>query len=112
MDTVYTVAFMDGRFLMVYNPRRGGWEMPGGRIEPGETPEDAAKREFAEESGYDVTILGTKETDDCWVCAGIVGDRVCGGEMVPEFFSELPDRLAFAGDEYAGVIGWAGSVLR
>ena len=29
-----------------------GWEVPAGRIEPGETPEDAARRETEEETGW------------------------------------------------------------
>jgi 8-oxo-dGTP pyrophosphatase MutT (NUDIX family) len=29
-----------------------GWEIPAGRIEPGETPEQAAEREAVEESGW------------------------------------------------------------
>jgi 8-oxo-dGTP diphosphatase len=32
----------------------GYWEFPGGKIEPGETPEDAAKRECLEETGLTV----------------------------------------------------------
>ena len=28
-DTIYTIAFKDGLFLMVWNPKRKGWEMPG-----------------------------------------------------------------------------------
>jgi 8-oxo-dGTP pyrophosphatase MutT (NUDIX family) len=39
-----------------------GWEIPAGRIEPGETPEDAAARETLEETGWrpgPLTRLGT-----------------------------------------------------
>jgi 8-oxo-dGTP diphosphatase len=36
--TIYTIAFKGNEFLMVYNRKRNGWEMPGGKIEPGEAP--------------------------------------------------------------------------
>ncbi len=51
MSFVYAIAFSGRRFLMVYNPRRHGWEMPGGRMEADETPEQAVVREFREETG-------------------------------------------------------------
>lgn len=41
-----------GRYLLlVFDRFRGAWELPGGRIDPGETPLQAAVRELHEESG-------------------------------------------------------------
>lgn len=36
----------------------GRWELPGGKVEPGEAPEDAVVRELAEELGCEVTVTG------------------------------------------------------
>lgn len=36
----------------------GGWELPGGKVEPGEDPERAVVREVAEELGCDVEVTG------------------------------------------------------
>jgi len=55
------MAKQDGRVLMVkraMSPARGSWCFPGGFIEIGETPEQAAIRECKEESGYEVEITG------------------------------------------------------
>lgn len=46
-----------GRTLYVFNSWRKGWELPAGRIEPGESPYDAAVRELYEESGQAVPEL-------------------------------------------------------
>jgi 8-oxo-dGTP diphosphatase len=46
-----------GRILMVRSRARGRWELPGGMIEHGERPRDAAMRELAEETGQQGTAL-------------------------------------------------------
>lgn len=47
----------DGKILLVNSPWRG-WEYPGGLIEPGETFQDALRREVREESGVEIRITG------------------------------------------------------
>jgi 8-oxo-dGTP diphosphatase len=48
----------DGRVLLAERPEgkhlAGFWEFPGGKVQPGETPEAALIRELAEELGIDV----------------------------------------------------------
>ena len=47
----------EGKILLVNSPWRG-WEYPGGLIEPGETFEDALRREVREEAGVEIEITG------------------------------------------------------
>jgi len=53
MDVVAAVVLRDGHVLLgrrrAEKQHAGWWEFPGGKIEPGETPEEALRRELAEE---------------------------------------------------------------
>ena len=107
---VYTVAFSGNGFLMVLNPKRGGWEMPGGKMEENESTVDAAKREYLEESGYTIDVVSVNEINGCNVCAAYLLEKVSNGELASKMFTELPDDLSFERSEYDGVLEWARSV--
>ena len=62
MKTVKVAAAIIQKGNQVFATQRGygdfkdGWEFPGGKIEPGETPEEALAREIKEELDTEITI--------------------------------------------------------
>jgi mutator protein MutT len=61
-EVVAAVVERDGAYLICRRPagkRHGGlWEFPGGKVMPGESREDAVRRELAEELAVEATDVG------------------------------------------------------
>ena len=89
IEVVAAIIQRDGAYFATqrgYGEFEGMWELPGGKIEPGESSEDALKREIQEELGVDIVIedlICTTEYDypsfhltmHCYLC------RVEAGEI-------------------------------
>lgn len=83
IDVVAAIIIKDGKVFATqrgYGEWQGWWEFPGGKIEEGECPEDALKREIKEELDAEIDIkefLDTIEWDyptfhltmHCYICS-------------------------------------------
>ena len=52
------VRWREGRLLLVRRCDTGEWELPGGRVDVGESAVDTAVRETAEEAGIAIVVTG------------------------------------------------------
>lgn len=106
MKFVYGIAFQGRSFLMVFNPKRKGWEMPGGAVEDGESDSDAMIREFREEAGFEFDPMASRVIGKGRIFAGKLGMEEGNGEMKWSLFEELPSNLSFPEVEYRELVSW------
>lgn len=88
INVVAAVIFKDGKIFATqrgYGAFKDGWEFPGGKVEAGESPEDALRREIREELETEIQVgklIDTIEYDypdfhlsmKCYACTILSGD--------------------------------------
>lgn len=82
------VAWRDGTVAVVHRPRYDDWTLPKGKLDRGETVPQAAVRELAEETGFDVVLgrhLNTVRysVDGAAKQVDYFAARVIGGQFEP-----------------------------
>lgn len=88
IEVVAAAIVRDGRVLAARRAPghrlAGGWEFPGGKVEPGETPRAALERECLEELGIGIAVgdlLDVAASDEIRLTLFVV--RVVEGEPQP-----------------------------
>ena len=110
----------DGRIFATqrgYGEFKDGWEFPGGKIEPGETPEEAIVREIKEELDTEVEVIELLDTVEydypnfhlsmgCFICKIKSGDLVLKEHEAAKWLTKdtlgslewLPADMGFVGE--------------
>lgn len=81
-----------------YGEFKGGWEFPGGKVELGETPQEALVREIKEELDVEIRVgklVDTLEYDypqfhlsmDCFLCEIISGELVLNEHLAAKWLT-------------------------
>lgn len=103
MPMALTALWHRGEVVMVYDRFRGHWELPGGLLEPGESPRQAAVRELHEESGQvpsdPLRFVGY---------AGFLLGPAQRAEYGALFTGRTLRRRSFAADQEIGAMRWWG----
>src|SRR5262245_12294778 len=102
---VGAVIVRDGKALIVkraHEPRKGEWSLPGGRVELGESLEDATRREIKEETGLDVEVGPIVEVFDR---VHRLDGRIRYHFVIVDYLCQSRDGAAQAGDD-ADDVAW------
>lgn len=84
-----TIPHKNNKVFLLFNDTIQQWELPGGKLDPGETLEECAKRELIEESKIDVDkvhFLGYVEhkcrynPEKLWLNMVFITDRLTSDE--------------------------------
>lgn len=103
-----------------YGEFKGQWEFPGGKIEPGETPQKALAREIKEELATAIKVgelIDTIEYDypefhlsmDCFWCEVVEGDLVLLEAQEARWLTKMS---LTAWNGYRRIWGWWKSLLK
>lgn len=112
---VFVVA--EGKVLLLHHRKLQKWLPPGGHIEPGELPDEAAVREVREETGLEVELVGEKALPDSIVGprqlvipAGVQLEDIDGEHQHIDFvyFAKPIGNLTPIGNSESTELGWYG----
>lgn len=101
--SVSITVLREGAVLVVTNRRWGGVSLPGGKVDPGEALDDAARRELREETGCEATALRLVA---CYPHEPLAGDPDRTRWIAAAFLAELDrePRVVEAGTEPSWVL--------
>jgi 8-oxo-dGTP diphosphatase len=88
----------DGRVALVHRPRYDDWTLPKGKLDPGESFEDAALREVAEETGLRCRLVRELPTVQYQVRSG--------PKVVRYWLMEVADETPFVANDEVDEVRW------
>lgn len=101
---VLVALWRGGRLLLVRVRRRDCWELPGGGIDPGETPREAAARELWEEAGQALAPAALRFVG--FALTALPDHRVLHGALYAAELDEAAEVEPFAPTAEIAAVHW------